>query len=110
MVATRLVATDDELRQILALQQANLRGSRPEDHERAHGFVTVEHSLEVLRAMHAVAPRPERSDAHSTASELAGCTANTAARKRATPVLACARSISAYTMSAHAECTARLER
>jgi ribosomal protein S18 acetylase RimI-like enzyme len=56
MVATRLVATDDELRQILALQQANLRGSRPEAHERAHGFVTVEHSLEVLRAMHDVAP------------------------------------------------------
>jgi ribosomal protein S18 acetylase RimI-like enzyme len=56
MIATRRVANDDELRRILALQRANRRGLRSDADERADGFVTVQHSFEVLRAMHALAP------------------------------------------------------
>jgi ribosomal protein S18 acetylase RimI-like enzyme len=56
VLKTRRVETDDDLRAILALQRANRRGARPDAEERADGFVTVEHSLEMLRAMHDVAP------------------------------------------------------
>jgi hypothetical protein len=54
-----LVESDRDLEGILALQRASRAPTRD-------GFVTVEHTLEVLRAMHALAPsvvaRDERSD------------------------------------------------
>jgi ribosomal protein S18 acetylase RimI-like enzyme len=56
MLTTRAVETDVDLRRILALQRANRRGARSDAEERADGFVTVEHSFEMLRALHAVAP------------------------------------------------------
>ena len=52
----RQVQSDHELEQILELQRANLaRNLRAED-VASQGFVTVEHSLEVLRRMHAIRP------------------------------------------------------
>ena len=52
----RPVASDRELEQILELQQANLaRNLSPQD-AAGQGFVTVEHSFDVLRRMHAIAP------------------------------------------------------
>src|SRR5207253_2263925 len=52
----RPVAGDRELEQILELQRANLaRNLSPQD-AAGQGFVTVEHSLDVLRRMHAIAP------------------------------------------------------
>jgi len=52
----REVQNDHELEQILELQRANLaRNLRAED-VASQGFVTVEHSLEVLRRMHAIRP------------------------------------------------------
>lgn len=56
MIATRRVASDDELRGILALQAANLRGERTAEEERAEGFVTVAHTFDALRAMHRIEP------------------------------------------------------
>ncbi|HZX92915.1 MAG TPA: GNAT family N-acetyltransferase [Myxococcales bacterium] len=56
MVETRLVEGEDELRQILELQRANLPRSLSAEEIAAQGFVTVEHSLDVLRRMHALAP------------------------------------------------------
>jgi GNAT superfamily N-acetyltransferase len=56
MPTTRRAADDDDLRAILALQRENRRGARSDAAERADGFVTVEHSLEALRAMHAIEP------------------------------------------------------
>jgi L-amino acid N-acyltransferase YncA len=54
-----LVESDRDLEGILALQRASRAPTRD-------GFVTVEHTLEVLRAMHALAPsvvaRDERGD------------------------------------------------
>jgi hypothetical protein len=51
-----LVAGERELEQILALQQANLS-------ETADGFVTVRHTLDILRAMHAQLPSVVARDA-----------------------------------------------
>jgi ribosomal protein S18 acetylase RimI-like enzyme len=56
MLGTRAVETDEDLRRILALQRANRRGARSDAEERADGFVTVEHSFAMLRAMHEIAP------------------------------------------------------
>ena len=50
------LAHDDDLAAILALQRANLERAVDGDEARAQGFVTVEHTLEILRAMHAMAP------------------------------------------------------
>ncbi len=43
--------TDDQLRQILALQKENLRFTKSEDVERDQGFVTVSHTFDTLKAM-----------------------------------------------------------
>jgi GNAT superfamily N-acetyltransferase len=64
----RLVATDHELEQILALQRANLAPSLSADEIVAQGFVTVAHDLPLLRRMHAIAPSIIAVDGH----ELAG--------------------------------------
>jgi hypothetical protein len=50
------VRNERELQQILELQQLNLARSVNADEIASQGFVTVEHSLELLRQMHALAP------------------------------------------------------
>src|SRR5262249_26311329 len=52
----REVQTDIELEQILELQRANLARNLSSQDIASQGFVTVEHSLEVLRRMHAIRP------------------------------------------------------
>lgn len=47
----RGATSDDDLRQILALQRANLPGTLDPDERRAQGFVTLEHTLPLLREM-----------------------------------------------------------
>jgi GNAT superfamily N-acetyltransferase len=56
MIETRLVTGRADLAQVLALQRANLRGTVPADEATREGFVTVAHTLEILEAMHEVAP------------------------------------------------------
>jgi len=56
MVVASLVRDERELRQILDLQRANLARNLSADQVAAEGFVTVEHSLDLLRRMHAVSP------------------------------------------------------
>jgi RimJ/RimL family protein N-acetyltransferase len=56
MIQTRRVEGDKDLEQILELQQANLARSLSPEEVAQQGFVTVEHTLEVLRRMHALAP------------------------------------------------------
>src|SRR5438045_6745564 len=56
MVEARPVRTEKELQEILELQKRNLPRSL-DDRERAeNGFVTVEHTLDVLQKMHALVP------------------------------------------------------
>jgi len=54
MLSAAQVTTDKELQQILDLQRQNLRGVHTEAEEKEQGFVTVTHSLEILRQMHRV--------------------------------------------------------
>jgi RimJ/RimL family protein N-acetyltransferase len=56
MIEARAVQVDRELEQILALQRENLARNLTAEEVAAQGFVTVEHSLEVLQKMHAIAP------------------------------------------------------
>lgn len=56
MVEAGPVRDDQELRQILELQQANLARNLSADEVAQQGFVTVEHTLDLLRRMHAIAP------------------------------------------------------
>jgi ribosomal protein S18 acetylase RimI-like enzyme len=51
-----LVQDDSDLAQILELQQRNLARQVTAAEAAAQGFVTVEHSLEVLQRMHAITP------------------------------------------------------
>lgn len=48
--------TSDELLQILALQQANLYRNVSEEEKKGEGFVTVEHSFDLLKDMNEVCP------------------------------------------------------
>ena len=48
--------TEDELRQIIALQQRNLPEHLSEEDIRQEGFVTVRHDLDILRKMHDAYP------------------------------------------------------
>lgn len=52
----RLVEKEEELSQILDLQRANLPRQLSAEEMATEGFVTVEHTLEVLKRMHAIAP------------------------------------------------------
>jgi GNAT superfamily N-acetyltransferase len=52
----RPVEDEHELQQILDLQRANLARNLSAEEIAGQGFVTVEHSLEVLRRMHQIAP------------------------------------------------------
>jgi hypothetical protein len=56
MSTVRPVASDDELKQILALQQRNLARSLDAAEVASQGFVTVEHTIDMLRRMHAISP------------------------------------------------------
>ncbi len=56
MIDVRPVRDDRELGQILALQRRNLPRALTPEQIAGQGFVTVEHSLELLRKMHAVSP------------------------------------------------------
>jgi GNAT superfamily N-acetyltransferase len=51
-----LVRDDDDLRAIFALQRENLISALTPDQAAREGFVTVSHTLDDLRAMHALAP------------------------------------------------------
>jgi hypothetical protein len=53
---TGLAQNDDELRGILALQRANLKSSLSPAEIAEQGFVTLVHTLDVLRRMHELAP------------------------------------------------------
>ena len=55
-IEPRPVAGDGELEQILDLQRRNLARNLSERELAESGFVTVEHTLEVLRRMHALVP------------------------------------------------------
>jgi ribosomal protein S18 acetylase RimI-like enzyme len=68
MIDARPVAGDAELGEILALQRRNLARNLDEREMADNGFVTVEHTLEVLRRMHAIAPSIVAKDG----AELAG--------------------------------------
>jgi hypothetical protein len=56
MIDARPVQSERELEQILDLQRENLARNLTREQVEAQGFVTVEHSLEVLKRMHAIAP------------------------------------------------------
>jgi GNAT superfamily N-acetyltransferase len=56
MIKAKTVTKTDELEQILVLQQQNLRGVNNATTEKEQGFVTVTHTLEILRQMHQLAP------------------------------------------------------
>ncbi|HWE26156.1 MAG TPA: GNAT family N-acetyltransferase [Myxococcales bacterium] len=68
MIETRPVANERELQQILELQQRNLPRNLSERDATADGFVTVEHTLDLLRLMHALVPSIVSKDG----DELAG--------------------------------------
>jgi len=50
------VEREEELEQILALQRANLAHQLTPEEIAAEGFVTVEHTLDLLKRMHTIAP------------------------------------------------------
>ena len=53
---TRLVATREDLQDILTLQRENLREHVSRADAEREGFLTVAHDLDVLARMHALAP------------------------------------------------------
>ena len=56
MIKARPVENEDQLEQILDLQRANLARSLSAEEVATQGFVTLEHTLDVLKRMHAIAP------------------------------------------------------
>lgn len=56
MITYRQVSNKSDLQKILALQEANLKGNLSEEEKKAQGFLTLQHSLEVLEAMHGLEP------------------------------------------------------
>jgi hypothetical protein len=54
--AAELARDDEDLRAILRLQRENLAVALSADDLASQGFVTIEHTLEVLRGMHEAAP------------------------------------------------------
>ena len=56
MIEAREVAGEAELQQILDLQRRNLARNLSKREVAEQGFVTVEHTLDVLRRMHALVP------------------------------------------------------
>jgi GNAT superfamily N-acetyltransferase len=56
MIEAGPVEREAELEQILALQRANQPGRLSSEEIAADGFVTVEHTLDLLKRMHAIVP------------------------------------------------------
>ena len=56
MIEAGPVEREEELKQILDLQRTNLPRQLSAEEIAAEGFVTVEHTLDVLKRMHAIAP------------------------------------------------------
>ena len=56
MVRYEQTGTADHLRQILALQRLNLPANLSQQEMRSQGFLTVEHTFSLLKAMHDVVP------------------------------------------------------
>lgn len=54
-IIIKYAETDDELRQVLALQAANLKDHVPATRQKADGFVTVRHDLALLKKMNTAA-------------------------------------------------------
>lgn len=50
------VSNDEQLKQILQLQAENLRTNISAETQQQQGFVSLQHSFEVLKQMHALAP------------------------------------------------------
>jgi GNAT superfamily N-acetyltransferase len=64
MLEVTIVTSDDELEQILQLQKRNLIGNIDMAEIQSQGFVTVDHSPEVLLQMHQLAPSVIIKDDH----------------------------------------------
>lgn len=56
MFSTKIVSTRLELQQVLDLQRENLKQNISTEEKKAQGFVTMSYSLELLEAMHDLAP------------------------------------------------------
>lgn len=56
MIVSKAVSTEDELQQILQLQQQYLAGRNSSEEEKEQGFVTVHHTIEKLKQLHALSP------------------------------------------------------
>lgn len=56
MLISKAVTSTEELQQILDLQQKYLAGHNSSKEEKEQGFVTVQHNLQKLQQMHALAP------------------------------------------------------
>lgn len=56
MVSATTVSTGDELEQIILLQKKYLLGNINTDEMKSQGFLTVQHSREMLDQMHSLAP------------------------------------------------------
>lgn len=80
-----LLSSTTEIRQVLALQQANLPKNLSETQKVSQGFVTLEHHFELLEKINQVSP----SIIATSKGDLAGyCLAMTAAFESDFPVLA----------------------
>lgn len=53
---TTTVSTDEQLKQILQLQEENLRTNISAETQQQQGFVSLQHTLPVLKQMHGIAP------------------------------------------------------
>jgi GNAT superfamily N-acetyltransferase len=56
MLSATIVTTERELDQVLQLQQKYLAGNTSKEEMQSQGFVTVQHTPEMLRQMHSLAP------------------------------------------------------
>ncbi|ULQ57974.1 GNAT family N-acetyltransferase [Flavihumibacter rivuli] len=56
MILYRQVSNKADLQKILALQEVNLKGNLSEEEKNAQGFLTLQHSMEVLETMHGTEP------------------------------------------------------
>lgn len=62
MITYSLASSEDELQQILQLQQQNLPVAISEAERETEGFVTVQHDVELLKAMHEKCPHTIAKD------------------------------------------------
>ena len=56
MIIYTTSTTIEELKQILVLQEKNLLDNLSEEEQKEHGFVTIKHTFEILKAMNDVCP------------------------------------------------------